>query len=237
MRCDEVRLHLAEHVLGSLPDELDANVRAHLRGCMTCRQERAALDEGVSTLARAAHQVDPPESLKARVLGVLEEERSESPAPRRNAWPVRRIAIAAAAAIVVAASVGTAAWQGQRASHYEGLAGNYRNFLHALGGKDVRVGTLHAVGSQEVQGSVVMYDSDKGQSWVLVLVHAPGESGEGHVTIASPKRTIGLHPLRFDAGGEASTWLVTGSDISRFDRVRIMDTAGNLLATGRAQHE
>src|SRR5919197_1575141 len=107
MNCDEVREQLAEHVLGALPEDVDASVRAHLRGCMTCRQERAALEDGVGTLARAAHQVDPPDALKARVLGVLEKERIESPAPvRRNSPRVRRMALAAAAVIVLGGKVG-----------------------------------------------------------------------------------------------------------------------------------
>src|SRR5207302_442468 len=120
--------------------------------------------------------------------------------------------------------------------HFHGIAAEYQAFLGALGGKDVRVGALHARGTQEVQGSVVMYDSDKGQSWILVLVRAPGESGQAHAMVSSPKRRIELHPLRFDSGGEASTWLVTGSDISRFSHVRIVDAAGALLASGRAEH-
>jgi predicted anti-sigma-YlaC factor YlaD len=237
MTCEEVREHLAEHVLGTLPEEADAGIRRHLRGCMTCRRELRALDEGVSTFARAAHQVDPPEALKERVLGVLEDEHREAPHPsRRLGIPVRRLAVAAAAVLVLGASASVAVVQTQRASHWHGLAAEYESFLGALGGRDVRVGTLHARGVQDVQGSVVMYDSARGQSWILVLVHAPGQTGEARVTVSSPKRRIELHPLRFDRGGEASTWLVTRSDISRFDRVQVLDGSGGVLAAGRATH-
>ena len=87
MSCDDVREHLAEHVLDTLPPEQDAGVRGHLRGCMACRRELAALEEGMSTFARAAHQVDPPEPLRTRVLAVLEDERTESSnALRRKRW-------------------------------------------------------------------------------------------------------------------------------------------------------
>ena len=81
MSCDEVREHLAEHVLGTLSGQLEADVRAHLRGCMGCRRELATLEQGVSTFARAAHQVEPPESLKARVLSVLREEQDSDSKP------------------------------------------------------------------------------------------------------------------------------------------------------------
>jgi len=82
-----------------------------------------------------------------------------------------------------------------------------------------------------------MYDSDKGQSWILVLVRAPGLTGQADVTVLSPSGgRIGLRPLRFGPSGEASTWLVTGSDISRFDLVRLADRSGNLLASGTVVH-
>jgi hypothetical protein len=49
----------------------------------------------------------------------------------------------------------------------------------------------------------------------------------------SPSRKIELFPLKFDKGGEASTWLVTGADITSFDRVTILDPGGEVLATAR----
>jgi anti-sigma factor RsiW len=238
MSCDEVREQLAEHVLGTLPDGTDGDVRRHLRGCMACRLELRGLEEGMSTFARAAHQVDPPEALKEGVLAVLEDERAEMPGPvRRMRFPARRLAVAAAALVVLGGSVGLAAVQTSRASHYHGLAAHYEQFLAALGGKDVRVGTLRARGQQDVQGSVVMYDSARGQSWILVLVRAPGETGEAQVMVTSPKRRIELHPLEFDAAGEASTWLVTANDISRFNGVQVVDPNGTVLAAGRVSHD
>ena len=238
MSCDDVREHLADHVLGTLPQELEAGVRGHLRGCMACRRDLAALEDGMTTFARAAHQVEPPEALKTRVLSVLEEEQADAPnALRRKRFPLRRIALAAAAVIVLGTSVGVATVQSQHAGRYEALASNYRNFLHALGGKDVRVGTLRAAGDQPIQGSIVMYDSDKGQSWILVLARAPGETGQAQVVVSSSRRRIQLHPLEFGSSGEASSWLVTASDISRFDHVRILGPTGAVLATGVATHE
>jgi len=232
-----VREHLADHVLGALPDRTEADVRRHLRGCMACRRELHALEEGVSTFARAAHQVDPPAWLKDRVLTALEEERVEQPAPVRRPGRVLRVAVAAS----VAALAGALAWTGvtassasNRAGQYEATAQHYEQFLSALGGKDVRVGTLVQRGPQQADGSVVMYDSDKGRSWILVLVRAPGLTGRAAVTALSPSGSrIHLQPIEFGASGEASTSLVTGSDITRFDVVRVVDGAGNLLASGR----
>ena len=184
------------------------------------------------TFAVAAHQVAPPGGLRDRVLRVLEDESLDSP-PAGRRWVSRRVAAAAAAAALVAASLSWAAVASGRAGHAEAEARKYEAFLGALGGKDVRVGTLHARSTQPLEGSVVMYDSTVGQSWVLVLVRAPGIEGRAHALVSSPSRKIELFPLKFDEGGEASTWLVTGADITSFDRVSILDSRGRILATAR----
>ncbi|MGZ8605446.1 MAG: zf-HC2 domain-containing protein [Actinomycetota bacterium] len=227
MRCDEVHEQLAEHLLGTLEPGTDADVRLHLRGCASCRVEMTALAEGVSTLAAAAHDVDPPPELRDRVLTVLGEEWAEAgeptAAPGRSAWRWRTAA--AAAALVAAIAWGVVA-TGQ-ALRFESAADKYETFLGVLGGEDVRVGEFRAAGSQALQGSVVIYDSRVGQSWVLVLMRAPGWEGTANVTMrAGDEETIDLHPMEFGAGGEASTWLVTASDLRDFDLVNVWDDRG-----------
>jgi hypothetical protein len=223
--CDEVREQLPEHLLGTLEPEVDVAVGTHLRGCTTCRRDMVALADGVSTFAAAAHDVDPPEELRDRVMGVLDEEWSAAPAahaPRRRArWAWRA---AAAAALVAALAWGAVSTM--RASDLQEAADKYETFLGVLGGQDVRVGELLAEGTQELHGSVVVYDSKVGQSWVLVLVRAPGREGEANVTMVAGDRKIDLHPVEFDPGGEGSTWLVTPWDLSGFDRVNLWNDDG-----------
>src|SRR5437867_3415720 len=150
MTCDDVREHLAEYLLGSLPEAKEADVRAHLRGCMVCRQELAALEEGMRTFARAAHQAEPPVALKERVLGVMRQEQAET-APARRPLPGRPLQWAAAA--VIALLAGALAWTGVAASNWHDEAAKYGQFLGALGGRDVRVGVLQQRGEQHVEGS------------------------------------------------------------------------------------
>jgi len=231
--CDEVREQLPEHLLGVLEPDVDVEVRHHLRGCGGCRQELASLGDGLATFARAAHQTEPPESLRERVLSVLQEERAEpepaAVAGRRSRRPLLiRMAVAAALVGTVAWGAVATVW-GVDQSH---RAGSYAAFLDALGGRDVRVATLESRGPRALEGSAVLYDSDVGQSWVLVLVRAPGFTGHARVMLRSPTSRIELHSLEFDTDGEASTWLVTSGNLARFDRVRIMDLQGRTLATG-----
>lgn len=234
MKCEVVRDQLAEHLLGTLEDPVDAAVRKHLRGCASCRAEMTALAEGVSTLATAAHDVAPPDELHDRVLSVLEQEWADEPvAPsiwRRSAWLGR-----AAVVVVLAAALGWGTFETIRASRFEDAAERYETFLGVLGGEDVRVGELRPARSQELQGSVVIYDSKVGQSWVIVLCRVPGWSGEAQVTlVAGGERTIDLRPMAFGEGGEGSTWLVTASDLRGYDRVNVWDDDG-LIASARVQ--
>jgi hypothetical protein len=237
MTCDQVREHLPEHLLGVLDPESDREVKRHLRGCGVCRAELASLGEGLSTFARAAHQTEPPEDLKGRVLAVLEEEHADQPAlspvPRirrpRLAWAVAAVFLAGALAWGSISTV--AGW------HASERAAKYETFLKALGGKDVRVATLRDTGGQNIEGSVVLYDSDVGQSWVLVLARSPSITGHPHVFLMSPTNRIELHPLEFDSHGEASTWLVTSANLAPYDRVRLADGQGHTLALGRVSSE
>jgi hypothetical protein len=119
-----------------------------------------------------------------------------------------------------------------RADRFEAAASKYDALLGALGGENVRVGTLRPTGTNDVEGSAVLYDSRVGQSWALILVRAPGFTGQATVTLSSASgRTITMHPLEFAEGGEASSWLVTSSSLKAFRSVTIRDTAGSVLAT------
>jgi hypothetical protein len=162
-----------------------------------------------------------------------EQASREAPAdrPRRS-----RRWLALAAAVVVAA--GAIAWgtaETIRANRTSATAAAYTRFLDALGGREVRVAKLTGERGRQVEGSAILYDSDVGQSWVLVLVRSPGATGKVQVVLKSPNRRIDMHPTEFNDEGSTDAWLVTSNDISRFDRVLVYDGDGKLLATGRVQ--
>jgi hypothetical protein len=233
VRCDEVRDQLAEHLLGTLDESADLQVRRHLRGCSGCRRDMAGLAEGLSTFARAAHELAPPEELKERVLSELQDDWSEGTAPSGSARrPIRRMAWAAVV-MLVAGSVTWGLWSNHRAARYEERATKYATLLDSLGGENVRVAKLRPQGSQELEGSAVVYDSKVEQSWVLVLVRAPGMEGQATVTLATRDgRTIQLHAMEFSSGGEASSWLVTSSNLRPFETVIVRDESGTIIAAG-----
>jgi len=236
MTCDEVRDVLAEHLLGSLEPALDDRVRAHLRGCAGCRAEMSSLGEGLGSFARASHDREPPAELRDRVLTVLDDEWASAPTPLRSAERRRPfVAIGLAAALI--AAVAFAGVTTVRMRNAEVAAEKYASFLDVLGGENVRVAPLRSDDSQSIHGSVVIYDSNVGQSWVLVLCRAPGWERTANVTLASDDgETIDLHPMEFGDGGEGSTWLVTSENLEPFETVNVWDDDG-VLATATVEHE
>jgi hypothetical protein len=233
--CDEILPQLPDHALGTLPETDVARIRRHLRGCAACRAEAAQLDRGVATFASVVHVADPPPELRDRVMAVLSEEWSEAPTSnrdRRLGWVRERLAAVAAVVVLVG---GLAAWgtaSQVRASHLREDAASYQAFLHALGGRDVRVGEIHAIGAASIDGSVILYDSDEGQSWVLVF--AKGQNlGELNVSVkATGGRSIDVpFPLRFEDDGEGWTGMVTASDISPYTHVVFTTADGTVVAT------
>lgn len=242
MICDDVRERLAEHLLGSLPESEDAELRRHLRGCAACREEQTALEDGLETFSRAAHDLAPPGELRERVLTTLAEEWRDDHGPARPAdTPPSRVRsrwLAAAAAVLVLVSAASLTW-GIRRGHEADLAivdaTSYRSILATLGGRDFRIASLAPSGETEVGGRVVVYDGDPAKgwsSWAIVIVRKPGIAGRATAELFSADgRTIELPPLRFSAG-EASTWLVTRTDLTSYAGVRITASDGSVLAEG-----
>ncbi len=246
MNCESVRELLPDHTLGTLGETESAALRRHLRGCSSCRAEAGALDEGMALFASAAHSTEPPADLQRRVLSVLQDEWTDAPAPARPR--VRWLAMAAALALLVGALTwaGVAQITANRrsdeiaqaraiADRLEHDAESYRAFLQALGGRDVRVAVLRPSPGSAMEGSAILYDSTRGQSWAVVFVRSPGSRGTANVKLVGPEgRNIDLHPIELADDGDGATWLVTSADISTVRTVHVTDDAGQLVATGTA---
>jgi len=219
---DDVRERLPEHLLGTLEGPDDLEVRRHLRGCASCRAEMSKLGEGITAFAAAAHDREPPEELRDRVLGALDDEWRDAPAEQRRS-PLARPWLAAAAAFLaflLAFSWGLG--QQRRATNAALDAVSYNTLLHTLGGEDFRVGTLRPTGAQPVDGSVVLYDSMKDQSWGLVMVRAPGMTGSLDVTLTDASGdAIKVRSVELSDSGDGTSWLVTASDIGAYNHVEV----------------
>lgn len=234
MNCEEVRDQLPDYALGTLSEVETAAVRRHLRGCAGCRTEAAGLDEGVGMFASAAHDVEPPPDLQPRVMGVLAEEWAEAAPRPRRAEALRRHAAAAAVAALLA---GALAWGGvaqSNATRFHADATSYRQFLQALGGRDVRTATLRSTSSTVIDGSVVLYDSNEGQSWALVFARVAGGGDQLTAVLVSRtgQRITIPFPIKLDPDGDGWTIMVTANDIRAFNRIQLTRADGSVVASG-----
>jgi anti-sigma factor RsiW len=237
--CEQVRERLPEHVLGTLQEDDDLAVRKHLRGCAGCRAEMNALDDGLASFARAAHDAEPPPELQDRVRTTLEAEWRDAPdaeaaADARRSRTPWLAAAAAVLALVLALGWGLA--QDHRADQLAASGDSYTRLLQILGGKEFRAGPLIPAPGRAVEGSVVVYDSHRDQSWVAVFVEGAGMSGPAIATLHAPDgRTVELWDLEFQKDGNGAAWLVTASDLSTFDQLTVTDENGKPLATARIE--
>lgn len=101
------------YALGAL-SELEAQVfERHLMSCDDCQDELRRLNEAVEALPRSVAQHDPPPSLKAGLMEVVNAEAERTRPTRQRKWPALRlprftpaIAWAAAACLILGALVG-----------------------------------------------------------------------------------------------------------------------------------
>lgn len=97
----------AAYALDALSDQEAAEFEEHLRSCGECRNELAALQGTVASLAFAVDGPAPPPELRERILVRASENRSNVvPFPSRRAFR----AVSAAAAVAACAALGLGIW-------------------------------------------------------------------------------------------------------------------------------
>jgi hypothetical protein len=137
--------------------------------------------------------------------------------------------------VLIAGSLAFGASQARRASVATADAASYTNLLRSLGGKEFSVGELHPTGGSSFDGQVLVYEGDASKgwdSWAIVFVKAPGYVGDATATlIGADGGALALPPLRV-SDGEAHSWIVTGDDLTGYDRLTITTPDGNVVATG-----
>lgn len=72
---------VAAYVLGALPPLEAEALEKHMRGCADCQRERVELRSAVEVLSRSVEQVEPPASLRDRVIEEVADEPGAAAAP------------------------------------------------------------------------------------------------------------------------------------------------------------
>ena len=110
-RHEDMKALVAPYVLGAVPAEEEAAVRAHLRTCDECRAEAESLGGVTSSLALAVDPVDLPEGFVERTMAKVEQERPQAaPTPigsrRRLGWVLSTAALVVVALVVALVAFG-----------------------------------------------------------------------------------------------------------------------------------
>ncbi len=197
--------------LGELAGRERAEVLTHLVACRRCRDEVDGLVDVTEQLLLAAPEAEPPAGFENAVLDRMRPERRD----RRR--PARRVAIVAAAAVLV--------------------------FATALG---VLIGTRDASNLAEASmitptghdvGSVWRYDGDR--SWLFVSVpgwtvwdEPDGSAREYRLRAELDDGTpVDLGQIQF--GGRDGSWgTTTDLDVTHLRTVSVVDDTGHVWCTG-----
>jgi Putative zinc-finger len=240
MNCLEIREHLAEFALGTLPPAEARRIERHLEWCEGCRKEATELREGATPMALSLPAVEPPPRLEERVVTrILAAAGRWRTASRRG---VRALVASTAAAVILA--VGALGWAiaerqnvgAVRAQAADQLA-EVRQLVGAL--RDVGAtpfqATLHSTdANSQSSGSVTVYSALGVKDFVLAQVVLVGHQ--------SPPYSFELTDGRGDvlSGGplvktDNGTWLFydqTGRNLSRGVTVLVLDRSNTAVLTG-----
>jgi hypothetical protein len=179
--CAEVAELLAEVATGAATGEDRARVLRHLAGCAECRQELEELARTADDLLPLVPEREPPAGFEAAVLARLSPAvPAAAPVPARRRWRPLRLAVQAAAVLVVAAlGAGTVWWH---TSPDRQLAAEYRQTLAVGDGSYLRAAPVTA-GSGAVVGHLYAYQGRP--SWIYVTVTGAPSPGRYAVRLTA----------------------------------------------------
>jgi hypothetical protein len=240
MDCPDVRQHLADHALGTLPDEDRRAVEAHLRWCAGCRKEVAELAEGAALVGHALPPASPPPLLRERIVRSIAAVSERS---TRSRGPI------AAALVAAAMAVGAFGWAvattaraqrleeaaqtaSQRAERFEGVV---TELLRDAGEGRVLSGPLEPLPGRRGGGRAIVFDSPGGYDWALIIAgDLAGEDGPYKaVLLGGGRNRVGR--LEPSSPGELAVYRYFARDVSRVRTVTVRDAAGRAVLLGTLQ--
>lgn len=196
MTCDEFEELAGAYVLDAVtPAEREA-ARAHLAGCAKCTRRLQELRAAVDLLPYSVTQVDPPASLKGRVLESIRNEgrtSSTQPIPMssrpRWRWSTRLLAIAAVLMLVLLG--GMTAWNVSLHQQNTSLTNQVTSLQH----RAVQSYTIQGIASAQGASGKAIYLPEQNIT-LLVIQGLPQLQGtqvyQGWLIHGQQPRSIGL---------------------------------------------
>lgn len=252
MNCAGVRDQLTEHALGILSVRDAATVERHLQWCAACRKEAGDLQRATAALAFSPAPTEVPDELQDLVVARVRSVAGVRPAPHvpRRA----RLAVAAVAAAFVAVSgLGWGAVMAGRAARFEERADvatmqqrtaveEFQRLVRSAEFSDpadkVYIGRLLPAQGAGGGGAAMTLVSPSIIDLAIVMVNGvPPERWSTlpftvHLTASSGARLKVGRIDALDSGGADTISREFNRDLSRFDRVVVVDALGAVVMSG-----
>jgi hypothetical protein len=251
VNCLTVRVRLAEHALGVLPDGDASSVDRHLEWCAACRKEAGELQRAAATLAYSVAPAELPAELEELVVRSVREAAGR----RRTAMP-RRSRVVAAAGLAAMLALSGLGWGAVMAGRNERLReqmaaaraaeetsiGRFKEVLQELEGTDSRnvvaQATLASPKGRPAGGSALVLLSPSSDDMALVVVTGLDELQAGQLPltvrlVGERVASVVVGEIRaLDSGGQGGVYRVFVDSLSGFDEVMILDARGRVLLDG-----
>ncbi len=238
MTCPEVQSMLPDRMAGVVPTGALHRIERHLARCPECQIERAALEEGFSTLGLALTPVDPPPNLGERIVGRVAAARREKVGRTRG---VRALAASTLAAALVA--VGALGWavaergHGRQAQAQVEKVTGLIKALQAVGARPFRAELLPARQQKKGFGSVAIYSATRVNDFILVGVVLPDDrTGPYTVKVTDRNgRVLSRGRLSKTNNGDWVFYESTTANLSKAISVSVMDRSARAVIVGSIQ--
>jgi len=248
--CLEVRELLPEMSIGVLPEPERERLGRHLQWCAGCRKEAGDLDHAAATLAFALPPASPPADLEERVVAGVRRA-AGAPVTRRR---MRTVAAAVVAAAIAFASLGWGAVMAGRAERFADRAAQaereqavaierFQTVLsqviptERVSAGETHLGQLAPVAAGAGGGFALQLVSPEYLDFVMVIVNGVGDADRlpFRVELANKNgqrlRAGRIAALDANGGAEVYHQFKTQS-LSGFNRVRVIDSAGDVVLSG-----
>jgi hypothetical protein len=191
---------IGAYLLGALNDIERRAFERHVAGCRECQEALERLGPAADALPGSVEQFEPPASLKASLMDVVEREAKVTRLPRRRA--MRPLAVAAVLLIGLVVGFGVAQLGGDEtrtvAATVDTAMPNADGSLRIEGDR----ATLDLNGMPDLGGGRV-YQAwvQRGERLVPARTFEVGSDGRGRVTLPDVEDADGVYVTREARGG------------------------------------
>ncbi len=222
MTCDEFEELAGAYALDAItPAEREA-ARAHLAGCAKCTRRLQELRAVVELLPYSVTQVNPPESLKGRVLESIRNEgrtASTQPIPMssRARWRWSKQLLAIAAVLMLLLLGGMTAWNVSLHQQNTSLAYQVTSLQH----RAVQAYTIQGIASAQGASGKAIYLPEQNIT-LLVIQGLPQLQGtqvyQGWLIHAKQPRSIGLLSMENGVASVTYPGNIAGYEVAAVSR-------------------